>query len=187
MADGAVGLVAAAASGLVTFAALVALGPVMMSGLAATVGRLVTAVGRAPGRMAVANAAQVPRRTAATVTVLTLGVGLTSALLVGVASADSSAQRSISQRLPSAVQVSAPTRTRRWRGWPPSRRCGCGRTATRSSSTRPRVSTTRPCAPRSGTRWARDPRRSSSTPPTCGPTRRRSWGCSAGSGWAWSG
>ncbi|GAA4850372.1 hypothetical protein GCM10023403_11640 [Pseudonocardia benzenivorans] len=108
VADGAVGLVAAAASGLVTFAALVALGPVMMSGLAATVGRLVTAVGRAPGRMAVANAAQVPRRTAATVTVLTLGVGLTSALLVGVASADSSAQRSISQRLPSAVQVSAP-------------------------------------------------------------------------------
>ncbi|GAY09019.1 ABC transporter permease [Pseudonocardia sp. N23] len=104
---GAPGLVAAAASGMATFAALVALGPLLMSGLAASVGRVVAAVGRAPGRMAVANAGQVPRRTAATVTVLTLGVGLTSALLVGVASVDASAQRSITERLPSAVQVTA--------------------------------------------------------------------------------
>ncbi|MGD9987427.1 FtsX-like permease family protein, partial [Pseudonocardia sp.] len=103
----AAGLIAAAASGLATFAALVALGPLLMSGLAATVGRVVAAVGRAPGRMAVANAGQVPRRTAATVTVLTLGVGLTSALLVGVSSVDASAQQSITERLPSAVQVSA--------------------------------------------------------------------------------
>ncbi|GEL22559.1 hypothetical protein PSU4_15130 [Pseudonocardia sulfidoxydans NBRC 16205] len=105
--DGEAGLIAAAASGLATFAALVALGPLLMGGLAATVGRVVAAVGRAPGRMAVANAGQVPRRTAATVTVLTLGVGLTSALLVGVASVDASAQKSISDRLPSAVQVTA--------------------------------------------------------------------------------
>ncbi|ODU15815.1 MAG: hypothetical protein ABS80_20780 [Pseudonocardia sp. SCN 72-51] len=104
---GAPGLIAAAASGLATFAALVALGPLLMSGLAATAGRVVATVGRAPGRMAVANAGQVPRRTAATVTVLTLGVGLTSALLVGVSSVDASAQQSISERLPSAVQVSA--------------------------------------------------------------------------------
>lgn len=104
---GAPGLIAAAASGLATFAALVALGPLLMSGLAATVGRVVATAGRAPGRMAVANAGQVPRRTAATVTVLTLGVGLTSALLVGVSSVDASAQRSISERLPSAVQVTA--------------------------------------------------------------------------------
>lgn len=102
-----VALVAAAASGLAVFAALVAAGPLLTGLLAATVGRLVAAAGGAPGRMAVANAAQVPRRTAATVTVLSLGVGLTSALLVGVASAQSSAERSLDERLPSAVQVVA--------------------------------------------------------------------------------
>jgi putative ABC transport system permease protein len=100
----AVGLVAV--SGLALFAALVVLGPLLVGALARTVGAGVAALGRAPGRMAVANARQVPRRTASTITVLALGVGLTSALLVGVAGARAEADRSIAEQFPSAVVVS---------------------------------------------------------------------------------
>jgi putative ABC transport system permease protein len=98
-------LAALAGSGMVAFAALVAAGPVLVRGLAATVGRVVAALGRAPGRLATANATQVPRRTAATVSVLTLGVGLTAGLLVALASTEADAERRIEALFPGDVAV----------------------------------------------------------------------------------
>jgi putative ABC transport system permease protein len=103
-------LVAVAASGLVAFAALVAAGPVLVRGLAATVGRAVAAVGRTPGRLATANALQVPRRTAATMAVLALGAGLTSALLVAVDSGQADAADRVARAVPAAVAVTVSDR-----------------------------------------------------------------------------
>ncbi len=98
-------LVAVAASGLVAFAALVAAGPVLVRGLAATLGRVVAVIGRTPGRLATANALQVPRRTAATMAVLALGAGLTSALLVAVDSGQADATDRVARAVPAAVAV----------------------------------------------------------------------------------
>ncbi len=98
-------IVGVAASGLVAFAALVTAGPVLVRGLAATVGRVVAAVGRTPGRLATANAQQVPRRTAATMAVLALGAGLTSALLVAVDSGQADAEQRVARSVPAAVAV----------------------------------------------------------------------------------
>ncbi|WP_214368879.1 FtsX-like permease family protein [Pseudonocardia sp. H11422] len=98
-------IVVLAVSGMLGFAALVVVGPVLIGGLAATLGRAIAAVGRAPGRLAVANAGQVPRRTAATISVLTLGVGLTSALLVAIASVQLGAEEQIAADFPSEVVV----------------------------------------------------------------------------------
>ncbi|MHA6619984.1 hypothetical protein [Pseudonocardia sp. DLS-67] len=73
------------------------------SAIGATVGRL---VGRGPGRLATANAAQVPRRTAATISVLSLGVGLTSALLVALAAVQAGAEEGINEQFASEIMVS---------------------------------------------------------------------------------
>lgn len=102
------GLVVVAGSGLVAFAAIVAAGPLIVRALAAAAGPLVAAVGGAPGRLAVANAAQVPRRTAATIAVLALGVGLTAALLVALASTRADAQARLEALFPAAIAVGAP-------------------------------------------------------------------------------
>jgi putative ABC transport system permease protein len=96
-----------AGSGMVLFGALVTAGPVLVRGLAATVGRVVAAFGSAPGRLATANAAQVPRRTAATVSVLTLGVGLTAGLLVALAATQARAESGIEALFPGDVAISA--------------------------------------------------------------------------------
>ncbi|MEJ3657924.1 FtsX-like permease family protein [Actinomycetes bacterium KLBMP 9759] len=104
--DPAVGLVTLAASGMVAFGAVVAVGPLLVRALGATVGRLIALVGRAPGRLATANAAQVPRRTAATISVLALGVGLTSALLVALASTQAGAERKVAQLFPADIAIS---------------------------------------------------------------------------------
>lgn len=96
-------VLAVAASGMVAFAAIVAAGPVLVRGLAATAGRLISRLGGAPGRLATANAGQVPRRTAATISVLTLGVGLTAALLVALASTEADAQASLAEQFPTDV------------------------------------------------------------------------------------
>lgn len=96
------GLIVLAASGMVAFAAIVAAGPLLVRALAATVGRAV----RGPaGRLAVANASDVPRRTAATIAVLALGVGLTSALLVGLDSTRADAEASLAAQFPTDVVV----------------------------------------------------------------------------------
>ena len=102
-----IALALVAASGLVAFAAIVAAGPLLVRVLAATAGRVVGVVGGAAGRLATANAAEVPRRTAATVSVLALGVGLTSALLVGLASTEADAQETLATLFPTDVVVGA--------------------------------------------------------------------------------
>ncbi|MHA6796811.1 ABC transporter permease [Pseudonocardia bannensis] len=98
-------IVVLAGSGMLGFAVLVVLGPVLVGGLAATLRRGIASVGRAPCRLAVANAGQVPRRTAATISVLTLGVGLTSALLVAIASVQIGAEEQIAADFPGEVVV----------------------------------------------------------------------------------
>jgi putative ABC transport system permease protein len=100
-------MITIAVSGMTAFAAVIAAGPVLVRVIGATVGRLVAAAGRGPGRLATANAAQVPRRTAATISVLSLGVGLTSALLVALASVQAGAEQQIAEQFPSAIMVSA--------------------------------------------------------------------------------
>ncbi len=104
---GELGLVLLAASGMVAFAAIVAAGPLLVRALAATVGRAVAAAGPA-GRLAVANAADVPRRTAATIAVLALGVGLTSALLVGLESTRADAEATLAGQFPTDIVVTGP-------------------------------------------------------------------------------
>jgi putative ABC transport system permease protein len=95
-----------AVSGMTAFAAVIAAGPVLVRAIGATVGRLVAVIG-GPGRLATANAAQVPRRTAATISVLSLGVGLTSALLVALATVQAGAEQTIAEQFPSEILVSA--------------------------------------------------------------------------------
>ncbi|WP_433290100.1 FtsX-like permease family protein [Pseudonocardia sp. CA-142604] len=105
--DGSLALVVVAFSGMVAFAALAVAGPVLVRGIVAVAGRPLAALGGAAARLAVANAAQVPRRTAATISVLALGVGLTSALLVGIQTTRSGAERNLAEQFPADVVVSA--------------------------------------------------------------------------------
>jgi putative ABC transport system permease protein len=101
-------MAAVAASGIVAFGALVIAGPVLVRGLVAIAGRTISAVGGGPGRLAAANAAQVPRRTAATISVLALGVGMTSALLVGISATRADAEQSIAEQFPAEIIVGMP-------------------------------------------------------------------------------
>jgi putative ABC transport system permease protein len=107
-ATGGLALLLLAGSGLVAFAALLAAGPLLVRALAATLGRAVSALGGAAGRLATANAGQVPRRTAATISVLALGVGLTSALLVALSSTEGYALAEIADRFPAEIVVATP-------------------------------------------------------------------------------
>ena len=97
------GLALVALSGLVAFAALVVAGPYLVGGAAALLAPLVARSG--PARLAAANARRVSRRTAATTTVLALGVGLTAALLVGIDGATADARNSIDSNYRSEVLV----------------------------------------------------------------------------------
>jgi putative ABC transport system permease protein len=101
------GMITVAVSGMAAFAAVILAGPVLVRAIGASIGRLVEVVGRGPGRLARANAAQVPRRTAATISVLSLGVGLTSALVVALAAVQSGAEQQIAEQFPSDIVVSA--------------------------------------------------------------------------------
>jgi putative ABC transport system permease protein len=100
-------MLAVAVSGMAAFAAVIAAGPLLVRAIGATVGRLVALVAGGPGRLATANAAQVPRRTAATISVLSLGVGLTSALLVALATVQAGAEQQIDAQFPAEVVVGA--------------------------------------------------------------------------------
>ncbi|MBN9796656.1 hypothetical protein DMP15_05075 [Pseudonocardia sp. UM4_GMWB1] len=101
--DALTGTALAALSGMSVFAALVVAGPFVVSGAAALLAPLVARW--APGRIAVGNARRMSRRTAAMTTVLSLGVGLTAALLVAVAGASADARASIDRNYPADVVV----------------------------------------------------------------------------------
>src|SRR5699024_3840993 len=98
-----VALVIAACSGLLVFGALAALGPLLVSGSASLL-RPVTARSLS-ARLAVANTGRASRRTAAMTTVLTLGVGLTAALAVGVSGANTEARASVAENFPSPAII----------------------------------------------------------------------------------
>ncbi|OLM33952.1 putative ABC transporter integral membrane protein [Pseudonocardia sp. Ae717_Ps2] len=99
------GLVLAALSGMLVFAALVATGPFVVSGAAALVAPVVARW--APGRIAVGNARRMSRRTAAMTTVLSLGVGLTAAMLVAAAGASADVTASLERDYPADIVVYA--------------------------------------------------------------------------------
>ena len=97
------GLGLAALSGILIFVALVAVGPFLIRSAA----RLMrpAAVRSAPIRLALANARRASRRTASMTTVLTLGVGLTAALTVGVAGATEDARLDLERNFPTEALV----------------------------------------------------------------------------------
>ncbi|WP_248579963.1 ABC transporter permease [Nocardioides sp. InS609-2] len=77
------------AGGSATFVGLLMLGPVIVPGLIRAVGPLTGRVAGMPGRLATSNAVRNPRRTAATTASLLIGVTLTTAVLIGMASSRS--------------------------------------------------------------------------------------------------
>ncbi|SHF05076.1 FtsX-like permease family protein [Streptoalloteichus hindustanus] len=104
--DGArLGLAVVVLAGLLAFGALLAAGPMVLSLLARALARPVRRLGGVPGRLAIGNALRVPKRTAATTAVLTLGVTLVSAVLVGMSSLQASGEARVAGRLPAQLLV----------------------------------------------------------------------------------
>lgn len=97
------GLALAALSGTLVFLALVLVGPFLVS-FAATVIRPLGSRSLSMS-LAVANARRASRRTAAMTTVLTLGVGLTAALTVGVAGATQDAREGVARNFPAPAII----------------------------------------------------------------------------------
>lgn len=97
------GLALAALSGTLVFLALVLLGPLLVSVAAAMLRPLAS---RSPAMsLAVANTRRASRRTAAMTIVLTLGVGLTAALTVGVSGATQDARDSVARNIPAPAII----------------------------------------------------------------------------------
>ncbi|HEX7350896.1 FtsX-like permease family protein [Brachybacterium sp.] len=97
------GLALAALSGTLVFLALVLLGPLLVSIAAAMLRPLAS---RSPAMsLAVANTRRASRRTAAMTTVLTLGVGLTAALTVGVSGATQDARDGVARNFPAPAII----------------------------------------------------------------------------------
>ena len=97
------GLALAALSGMLVFLAIVALGPFLVSSAAAGLSPLArrsVALG-----MAMSNARRASRRTAAMTTVLSLGVGLTAALTVGVAGVTQDSREDVARNFPATAMV----------------------------------------------------------------------------------
>ncbi|MGO1054697.1 ABC transporter permease [Crossiella sp. CA198] len=92
-------------SGIFAFGALILGGPLVMPLLARLFGAPIRKIGRVPGRIAVGNALRVPKRTAATTVVLTMGVGLIAAVLVGLSSAQAGANERLDARYPAKLSV----------------------------------------------------------------------------------
>ena len=77
------------AGGSAAFVGLLMLGPVIVPALIRAVGPLTGRLAGMPGRLATSNAVRNPRRTAATTASLLVGVTLTTAVLIGMASSRS--------------------------------------------------------------------------------------------------
>jgi putative ABC transport system permease protein len=117
VAVGAAALVAGASSGLVpvgvaggmvSFVGVLWAGPVLVPGAVRLLGQPARLAGL-PGRLALANSARNPRRTAATALALLVGVTLISMLTIGTASSQSSSQRLNDDYHPIDMAVSART------------------------------------------------------------------------------
>jgi putative ABC transport system permease protein len=99
------GLALAALSGTLVFLTLVVVGPFMVAAAARLLEPL--APRSVSLGLAVSNARRASRRTAAMTTVLTLGVGLTAALTVGVAGATQDAQEGVARNFPAPAIIPA--------------------------------------------------------------------------------
>ncbi|PCC37738.1 hypothetical protein CIK66_17765 [Brachybacterium alimentarium] len=97
------GLALAALSGILVFGAFVATGPFLVAWAAALLRPL--ASWSVSIRLALSNTRRASRRTAAMTTVLTLGVGLSAALIVGVAGATQDAEDGVARNFPSTAII----------------------------------------------------------------------------------
>lgn len=92
--------VAMVLGGVASFSGVLLLGPVLVPALIRAVGGLVGRVAGAPVRLATENAVRNPRRTAATTASLLVGVTLTTAVLVGLASSRSAVDEDLDRDYP---------------------------------------------------------------------------------------
>lgn len=91
--------------GVASFSGVLLLGPVLVPALIRAVGVLVGPVAGAPARLATQNAVRNPRRTAATTASLLVGVTLTTAVLVGLASSRSAVDEDLDKDYPVDVTL----------------------------------------------------------------------------------
>jgi putative ABC transport system permease protein len=91
--------------GATAFTGVLLLGPVLVPALIRAVGGLAGRVAGAPARLAAENAVRNPRRTAATTASLLVGVTLTTAVLVGLASSRSAVEEDLDSDYPVDVTL----------------------------------------------------------------------------------
>lgn len=96
------------AGGVVAFAGVLVLGPVLVPGLIRAAGAALRRVLGPAGRLAGVNAVRNPRRTAATAASLLIGVTLTTAVLTGTASARTALDEMKDEDHPIDVAVTSP-------------------------------------------------------------------------------
>jgi putative ABC transport system permease protein len=99
-------LVLGIAGGMLSFVGVLWAGPVLVPAAVRLIGQPARAAG-VPGRLALANSARNPKRTAATAMALLVGVTLISMLTIGTASSQATAERLNDDNLPIDVAVSA--------------------------------------------------------------------------------
>ena len=99
--------VAMVLGGVASFSGVLLLGPVVVPALIRAVGGPVGRVAGAPVRLATENAVRNPRRTAATTASLLVGVTLTTAVLVGLASSRSAVDDDLDRDYPVDVTLTA--------------------------------------------------------------------------------
>lgn len=93
--------------GSAAFSGVLLLGPVLVPALIRAAGSLAGRVAGAPARLAAENAVRNPRRTAATTASLLVGVTLTTAVLVGLASSRSAVDEDLDRDHPVDVALTA--------------------------------------------------------------------------------
>lgn len=95
------------AGGIASFSGLLLLGPVLVPAAVRLVGAGVTRLTGTPGRIATGNAVRNPRRTAATTASLLVGVTLTTAVLIGLASSRHTVEEEMDQQYPVDLSMTA--------------------------------------------------------------------------------
>ncbi|MEU4514073.1 FtsX-like permease family protein [Nonomuraea wenchangensis] len=100
-------LVVVMAGGMLTFLAVLILGPALVRPLSAVVGRLPARLAGVPGRLALDNAARNPRRAATTTVALTIGVTLMTVISVLSASTRATVTEKLDEQFPVDYLLSA--------------------------------------------------------------------------------
>lgn len=93
------------AGGVLSFAAILLLAPVLVPAAAVPAGSVARAIGGLPGELAVRNAQRNPRRAAATAGALLIGVTLISMMLIGAQTGQTSVERAVNGHYPADAQV----------------------------------------------------------------------------------